>query len=70
MAALAASRLPDMVGEKIWFRATRPKVNTGVITKILGTGHVQITTDEGFRHAHANDIFLTRWDLLAAIRNN
>lgn len=67
---VAACRLEGLVGEAIWFRSAQQKINRGTIAKILGMDQVQIETDDGRQPVHVSDMFLTRWDLLAALRKN
>lgn len=67
---VAVCRLEGLIGESIWFRSPKQKINKGIIAKISGMDQVQIETDNGRQPVHISDMFLTRWDLLAALRKN
>ncbi len=64
--------LKELIGKDIWFRCSYCDINQGRVEQVLGTGHVRVNMigAEGLtgmrRVAHANDIFLTKEDLMGA----
>lgn len=68
--SVVKGQLDKLVGKEVWFRSTLNDVNSGIIMCVKGEAHAQIwTTGRKHNittHAHANDIYETKDDLLAA----
>lgn len=66
-------QLKNLIGKEVWFRTTLNGLNSGILKSVEGGDHVAIsllTVDgreqHGWRHVHANDIYLTEEDLISA----
>ena len=71
--SVIANELNKLIGEEVWFRAAWNDVNSGILMCVKGGAHAQIkVTSNGSINCggetciHANDIFLTKDDLLGA----
>lgn len=72
--SVAANSLNDFVGKEVWFRSSRCDVNSGIIQSVKGTAHVEVSITDtadhrdigAITHVHANDIYVSKFDLLSA----
>lgn len=64
--------LGSLIGKAVWFRTNDSNVNRGVVREVEDMGHARIeiinpiNMEFPYRHVHANDIFMTREDLLSS----
>ena len=70
--SIIANDMKQLIGQTVWFRTSCEDINSGVLECVEGMDHAKIviTVDAngkaGVRHVHANDIYMTKEDLLSA----
>lgn len=65
--------LDTLVGKEVWFRTQNNDINSGIVERVEGMGHACVNVTRvgsmramGTAHPHANDIYLTKADLIGA----
>lgn len=64
--SVVQAQLKELVGDEVWFRTSTKDVNSGIMICVKGMNHATIRTESGKITVHADNIYLTKEDLLGA----
>lgn len=64
--SVVQAQLNELLGKEVWFRTSIKDVNSGIMISVKGMGHATIKTESGKITVHADNIYLTKEDLLGA----